>query len=151
MGFQKSSVNIQLKNGHVLTAYCPRSSGDAVYSELDLNEFLGTKKGKPHTIDDSYPSGLHLITCFPVDAFNIIQIWGLTYPHPIFETGKFAWGCGNFSQKASDANLQFEGPTNEPILHAQLDNDEGVRREECVNLAECIKNEEGHLRFMDCF
>lgn len=46
MGFHKSSMDIKLKNGHVLTAYCRRPSGDATYSELDLDEFLGTKKGK---------------------------------------------------------------------------------------------------------
>lgn len=45
MGFHKSSMDIKLKEGHVLTAYCRRPSGEAIYSELDLDEFLGTKKG----------------------------------------------------------------------------------------------------------
>lgn len=38
-------MDIKLKDGHVLTAYCRRLSGEATYSELDLDEFLGTKKG----------------------------------------------------------------------------------------------------------
>jgi hypothetical protein len=46
MGFHKSSMEIQLKNNHVLSAYCRRPTGEATYSELDLNRFLGAKKGK---------------------------------------------------------------------------------------------------------
>lgn len=46
MGFHKSSMDIELKNGHLLTAYCRRPSGDATYSELNLDDFLGAKKGK---------------------------------------------------------------------------------------------------------
>jgi hypothetical protein len=38
--------NIELKGGHLLTAYCARPSGDARYSKLDLNEFLGIRKGE---------------------------------------------------------------------------------------------------------
>ncbi|KAJ5091285.1 hypothetical protein NUU61_006155 [Penicillium alfredii] len=109
MGFHKSSMDIKLRNGHVLCAYCRRPTGEAIYSELDLNEFLGAKKGK------------------------------------------FAWSAENFSSSASDVNLQFEGPTHEPILHAQLCDGNGARHEDRVNLADCIKNEDGHLRFMDCF
>lgn len=48
MGFHKSSMAIELKNGHVLTAYCRRPSGEATYSELDLDDFLGAKKGEPN-------------------------------------------------------------------------------------------------------
>ena len=65
--------------------------------------------------------------------------------------GKLAWSAGNFSQVAEDINLQLEGETHEPILHASLRDDSGDLHESCVNLAECIKNEDGHLRFMDCF
>lgn len=50
MGFHKSSMNIELKKGHVLTAYCARPSGEARYSELDLNDFLGVRKGKQSSI-----------------------------------------------------------------------------------------------------
>lgn len=46
MGFHKSSMDIELKNGHVLTAYCRRPTGEATYSELDLDDFLGAKRGK---------------------------------------------------------------------------------------------------------
>jgi hypothetical protein len=46
MGFHKSSMDIELKNGHVLTAYCRRPSGEASYSELNLDDFLGAKRGK---------------------------------------------------------------------------------------------------------
>ena len=46
MGFHLSSMDIKLKDRHLLTAYCQRPSGEAIYSEIDLNEFLGTKKGK---------------------------------------------------------------------------------------------------------
>lgn len=46
MGFHKSSMGIELKNGHVLSAYCHRPAGEMVYSELDLDQFLGAKKGK---------------------------------------------------------------------------------------------------------
>ena len=39
-------MNIKLENGHILTAYCCHPPGEATYSELDLDNFLGTKKGK---------------------------------------------------------------------------------------------------------
>lgn len=39
-------MDIELKNGHVLTAYCRRPTGEATYSELNLDDFLGTKRGK---------------------------------------------------------------------------------------------------------
>lgn len=39
-------MEIELKNGHVLTAYCRRPSGEATYSELNLDDFLGAKRGK---------------------------------------------------------------------------------------------------------
>ncbi|KAJ5089276.1 hypothetical protein N7532_007960 [Penicillium argentinense] len=110
MGFHKTSMDIHIKNGHVLCAYCQRRSGEATYSELDLNNVLGAKKGK------------------------------------------FAWSAENFTDDASDINLQWEGPDREPFLHAQLKNYEnGSKNEDCVNLAACIKNEDGHLRYMDCF
>ncbi|KAJ5161892.1 hypothetical protein N7492_007284 [Penicillium capsulatum] len=109
MGFHKTSMDIKLKNGHVLTAYCRRPSGDATYSELDLDEFLGAKKGK------------------------------------------FAWSAENFSESASSVDLQLEGETHEPMLRAELKDGDGARHRDCVNLADCIKNENGHLRFMDCF
>lgn len=62
MGFHKSSMDIQLKNGHVLTAYCRRPSGDASYSELDLDEFLGTKKGEWGLAFSSLPDFLAFCT-----------------------------------------------------------------------------------------
>lgn len=46
MGFHKSSMDVHLKANHILCAYCRRPTGEATYSELDLNQFLGTKKGK---------------------------------------------------------------------------------------------------------
>lgn len=39
-------MDIHLKSNHILCAYCRRPTGEATYSELDLNQFLGTKKGK---------------------------------------------------------------------------------------------------------
>ncbi|KAJ5359291.1 uncharacterized protein N7496_011704 [Penicillium cataractarum] len=110
MGFHKSSMNIELKQGHVLTAYCARPSGEACYSELDLNEFLGVRKGK------------------------------------------LAWGSQDFSKSADNVHLEWEGdckPKN-PILYAEL-MDGNENHNSCVNLADCIKNEDGHLRFMECF
>lgn len=47
--------------------------------------------------------------------------------------------------------LELEGPTHEPMLHAALDDDEGGQHMDVVNLADCIKNENGRLRYMDCF
>ncbi|KAJ5578564.1 uncharacterized protein N7459_007528 [Penicillium hispanicum] len=109
MGFHKSSMDIKLKNRHVLTAYCRRPSGEAVYSELDLDEFLGAKKGK------------------------------------------LTWSAEKFSEQADDVDLQLEGPTHEPMLHAQLRDGDGGQHADSVNLADCIKNEDGRLRYMDCF
>ncbi|KAJ5351723.1 Cyanovirin-N [Penicillium brevicompactum] len=108
MGFHKSSMDIKLKEGHVLTAYCRRPTGEAIYSELDLDELLGTRK-------------------------------------------EFAWGYKDFSASSQDVNLELEGPTNEPMLHAKVDDGVGHLRESEVNLAGCIKNIDGNLRFMDCF
>jgi len=42
-------MDIHLRDGHVLCAYCKRPSGEATYSELDLDRFLGVKKGKQWT------------------------------------------------------------------------------------------------------
>ncbi|KAJ5167317.1 uncharacterized protein N7482_006098 [Penicillium canariense] len=110
MGFHKSCMDIELKQGHVLSAYCRRPSGEAHYSELDLNDFIGAKKGK------------------------------------------FTWSAENFSDGAANVHLEWEGDTKpkKPILHAELA-DGNDYHEDCVNLADCIKNEDGHLRFMDCF
>ena len=66
-------------------------------------------------------------------------------------TGKFKWSASNFSQAASDVDLQLEGPTHEPILRAQLNDGDGDMHDACVNLADCVKNENGELHFMDCF
>ncbi|KAJ5764997.1 hypothetical protein N7520_004556 [Penicillium odoratum] len=109
MGFHKTSMDIQLKNGHILTAYCRRPSGDATYSELNLDGILGAKKGQ------------------------------------------FAWSVEGFSDHASDVILELEGPTHEPMLHASLDDEGGIQHVDVVNLADCIKNENGHLRYMGCF
>lgn len=68
-----------------------------------------------------------------------------------FFPGKFAWSAESFSDHASDVILKLEGPTHEPILHASLEDDEGGQHVDVVNLADCIKNENGRLRFMDCF
>jgi hypothetical protein len=65
--------------------------------------------------------------------------------------GQLAWGDRNFSAHSTNVDLQLEGPTNEPVLHAQLDDGTGNIQSSEVNLASCIKNEEGHLRFMGCF
>ncbi|KAJ5491330.1 hypothetical protein N7539_002897 [Penicillium diatomitis] len=123
MGFHKSSLNVKLKDGHMLSAYCQRPTGEAVYSELDLNEFLGVRKGEH--LDSS-------------------------------SSGKLTWSGHNFTQAAENIHLEWEGdskPQN-PILHADVYTDPAVGAESsasCVNLADCIKNEDGHLRFMDCF
>ncbi|KAJ5997853.1 hypothetical protein N7499_005753 [Penicillium canescens] len=109
MPFHKSSMNIRLKDKHILTAYCRRPTGDALYSELDLNPFLGAKKGK------------------------------------------LTWSCENFSDSATDVALRMDGPDNEPILQARLDDGEGNICSDELNLSSCIKNEDGHLRYMQCF
>ncbi|KAJ5204826.1 uncharacterized protein N7498_005705 [Penicillium cinerascens] len=108
MGFHNSSMNIHLRDRHVLCAYCQRPSGEATYSELDLDSILGTVKGK------------------------------------------FKWSAENFSGSASDIYLEQEGPMYEPILHVQLDDGDGPY-DDYVNLAYCIKNEDGKLKYMDCF
>ncbi|KAJ5221885.1 uncharacterized protein N7469_010772 [Penicillium citrinum] len=109
MGFHRSSMDVHLKDGHVLCAYCTRPSGEATYSELDLNSVLGTRKGK------------------------------------------FAWSAENFTDDAAEVNLIWDGPDREPMLHAQLRDEDGMQHEDRVNLAGCIKNEDGRLRYMDCF
>ncbi|KAJ5747091.1 uncharacterized protein N7511_008787 [Penicillium nucicola] len=109
MPFHRSSTDIQLKNKHTLTAHCRRPTGEAIYSELDLNEFVGAKKGK------------------------------------------LTWSCKNFSDSATDVDLRMEGPNNEPLLYAQLDDGEGNICNDELNLGSCIKNEDGHLKYMQCF
>ncbi|KAJ5126730.1 hypothetical protein N7448_007509 [Penicillium atrosanguineum] len=108
MGFHKSSMDIHLKDRHVLCAYCKRPSGEATYSELDLDSILGAVKGK------------------------------------------FKWSAENFSGSASDVTLEQDGPEHNPILRARLDSGNGPQ-EDVVNLADCIKNEDGKLKYMDCF
>lgn len=56
MGFHRSSMEIHLKDGHVLCAYCRRPTGEATYSELDLDHFIGTKKGKQADCDPTFLS-----------------------------------------------------------------------------------------------
>ncbi|KAJ5154837.1 Cyanovirin-N family protein [Penicillium coprophilum] len=107
--FHKTSMNIKLKDKHILTAYCQRPSGEARYSELDLDQFLGAKKGQ------------------------------------------FTWGDQGFSKSSRDVVFKLEGPDNEPMLHAQFDDGEGHIKDSQVNLGHCIKNEDGHLSFMECF
>ncbi|CAI7607013.1 unnamed protein product [Penicillium glandicola] len=109
MGFHKSSMGIKLKDKHLLTAYCKRSSGEATYSELDLNQFLGARKGE------------------------------------------FVWGSQNFSESAHDVDLKIEGPDDEPVLHAHFDSEDGKIQKSQVKLGCCIKNEDGHLSYMQCF
>ncbi|KAJ5676710.1 uncharacterized protein N7477_002343 [Penicillium maclennaniae] len=108
MGFHKSSMNIHLKDSHVLCAYCQRPSGEATYSELDLDAILGTVKGK------------------------------------------FKWSAENFSSSAANVTLEQDNPEHNPLLHARLHDGEGLH-EEVVNLADCIKNEDGKLKYMGCF
>ncbi|KAJ5519819.1 Cyanovirin-N family protein [Penicillium fimorum] len=109
MGFQISSTDIKAKDKHLLTAHCQRPSGETRYSELDLDQFLGAKKGQ------------------------------------------FSWGDRDFSKSSRDVVFKLEGPKNEPMLHAQLDDGKGNAQESQVNLGHCIKNEDGHRRFMECF
>ncbi|KAJ5458509.1 Cyanovirin-N family protein [Penicillium sp. IBT 31633x] len=109
MGFHKSTMGIKLKDQHLLTAYCKRPSGEATYSELDLNKLLGSRKGE------------------------------------------FAWGEKNFSDRAKNVDLKLEGPENDPVLYAELDDDEGNYHTRQVKLGSCIKNEDGHLSYMQCF
>jgi hypothetical protein len=45
----------------------------------------------------------------------------------------------------------MDGPNGEPLLHAQLDDGEGHICSDELNLGTCIKNEDGHLRYMQCF
>lgn len=136
MDFHKSSMNIHLRDRHVLCAYCQRPSGEATYSELDLDSLLGTVKGKqdsiPWTMQDS--------------AWSRRFSNGLTRG----SAGKFKWSAENFSGSASNITLVQEGPMHEPILHVQLDDGDGPY-DEYVNLAYCIKNEDGKLKYMDCF
>ncbi|KAJ5551829.1 hypothetical protein N7535_000225 [Penicillium sp. DV-2018c] len=109
LGFHNSSMGIKLKDQHVLTAYCKRPSGEAVYSELDLNDILGARKGD------------------------------------------FAWGDRDFMKQARNINFKLEGPDNEPVLHADIDDGEGHMHRRQLNLGSCIMNEDGHLSFGQCF
>ncbi|KAJ5970344.1 uncharacterized protein N7479_000262 [Penicillium vulpinum] len=109
MGFHKSSMGIKLKDKHLLTAYCQRPSGEATYSELDLDDFLGARKGQ------------------------------------------LAWGERGFSKSSRKVEFKLEGPNEDPVLHAQLDDGEGNVNDSKVNLGSCIKNEDGQLSFMECF
>lgn len=86
----------------------------------------------------------------PSSDDNAFTFTGGKYPDRL-DIGRFVWSAENFSHNASDIDLQMEGPTHEPILHAQLSDDSGSMRTDKVNLADCIKNEDGHLCFMDCF
>ncbi|KAJ6110995.1 hypothetical protein N7486_003230 [Penicillium sp. IBT 16267x] len=145
MGFHKTSMNIELKNGHVLTAYCRRPSGDAIYSELDLDDFLGTKRGKHSKAEAATALQGQNIAPHPHSRrFDLVT-------NGVFLEGKFAWSAEGFSDQASDVILKLEGATLEPMLHASLDDDEGGHHMDVVNLADCIKNENGRLRYMDCF
>ncbi|KUM65437.1 hypothetical protein ACN42_g1592 [Penicillium freii] len=105
MGFQRSSQVLDLKDKHILTAYCQRPSGESIYSELDLNEFLGANKGQ------------------------------------------LAWGSHDFLKSSRNVDFRLEGPDNEPILHAQLNDGEGNIQGSQVNLGDCIKNEDAFYHF----
>ncbi|KAJ5488270.1 hypothetical protein LT330_010305 [Penicillium expansum] len=109
MGFHRSSKGINIKDKHILTAYCQRESGESKYSELDLNEFIGVNKGQ------------------------------------------LAWGSHDFSKSSRNVNFKLEGPDNEPMLSAQIDDGEGNIQESKVNLGDCIKNVDGNMSFMECF
>ena len=68
-------------------------------------------------------------------------------------TDKLVWGQRNFTKSADNIHLEWErgdGKMKEPILHAEL-MDGQENHDSWVNLADCIKNEDGSLRFMDCF
>ncbi|KAJ5788988.1 uncharacterized protein N7518_005999 [Penicillium psychrosexuale] len=109
MGFHKSSNGINVKDKHILTAYCQKPGGETTYSELDLDGFIGVNKGR------------------------------------------LAWGAHDFSKCARDVELKLEGPENNPILHAKFDDGQGNVQESEVNLADCIKNIDGRLNYMECF
>ncbi|KAJ5211044.1 Cyanovirin-N [Penicillium cf. griseofulvum] len=65
--------------------------------------------------------------------------------------GQLAWGDHEFSKKSQDVSFQLEGPNNDPMLYAQVDAGDGGTQESTVNLATCIKNEDGKLCFLECF
>ncbi|KAJ5422415.1 Cyanovirin-N [Penicillium cf. griseofulvum] len=67
------------------------------------------------------------------------------------ELGQLAWGDHEFSKKSQDVSFQLEGPNNDPMLYAQVDAGDGGTQESTVNLATCIKNEDGKLCFLECF
>jgi len=64
-------MDVHLKDGHVLCAYCTRPSGEATYSELDLNSALGTHKGKS-TLN-------HLQNLVHVRPDKNGRLWGVYY------------------------------------------------------------------------
>lgn len=148
--FHLSSMDIHLKNGHVLCAYCRKPTGEATYSELDLNQFLGARKGKqgatPALILDQISTAIErhpYKTLPPTKGTKLTRVRATA--------GEFRWGSSNFSADTSDVNLQLEGETNEPILRARMSGEGGTKHESRVNLGDCIKNENGHLQFMECF
>ncbi|KGO74083.1 Cyanovirin-N [Penicillium italicum] len=145
MGFHRSSKGIDIKDKHILTAYCQRPSGESSYSELDLNEFIGANKGKnnPNCLfhsQEAFPFKVGIVPS-TITKINIYHS----------NLGLLAWGSHGFSKISRDVGFKLEGPDNDPMLHAQLDDGEGNIRESKLNLGDCIKNENGHLRFMECF
>ncbi|KAI9925520.1 hypothetical protein ASPWEDRAFT_173194 [Aspergillus wentii DTO 134E9] len=54
MAFHKSSQNITLKDNHILTGNCRTRKNAWLYSEIDLNKYLGNVNGKFHWGDNSF-------------------------------------------------------------------------------------------------
>lgn len=79
----------------------------------------------------------------PAGAINLKQT-------ELKEPGKLKWSAKDFSSSASNVTLEQEGPEHIPLLHARLDDGNGPH-EDVVNLADCIKNEDGNLKYMGCF
>lgn len=111
MGFHRTSMGVHLKQGHVLCAYCQRLSGEATYSELDLNNVFGTKKGKF--------TRAHLLICGPLHVHRRIKTvaYGVqTAPQHLPAT---LTGVGFCIYPAYTEKAGSEAKTNE-ILQANL-------------------------------
>ncbi|KAJ5407378.1 hypothetical protein N7465_008662, partial [Penicillium sp. CMV-2018d] len=138
VGFQRSSQVLDLKDKHILTAYCQRPSGESIYSELDLNEFLGANKGKDHTNFLLYSRWCYSRLLVNFQRRNQTDILSFR---------QLAWGSHDFLKSSRNVDFKLEGPDHEPMLYAQLDDGEGNIQDSQVNLGDCIKNEDVFYHF----
>lgn len=125
MSFHINAEDIQLEDGHILTAKLPNEDGDLVDATIDLNEHLGNSEGI-----HSHPTHPRKKSQANIDL-----------------SGQFEWEGVNFADSAEDIEFELEGDDGVPILRAKLANSEGELSDADVNLAERIANANGEFHF----